>query len=132
MPKTFIDSGVLISAWRSNTLAAVRALIVLNDPQREFVSSPFVQLELLPKPQFFKRQMEVAFYERYFAGVRWWARDCEQIVTEALKLGSRFGLNALDAMHITAAHLSQADEFVTAERPASPFSRVTGIKIIYI
>lgn len=132
MLKTFLDSGVLITAWRGQSRAAIQALILLNDPQREFICSPFVQLELLPKPRFFKRQTEVQFYERYFAGVHWWVDDYKQIVMEGLKLGSQFGLNALDALHVAAALLAGADELVTAERPTSPFNRVTDIKITFI
>jgi len=132
MLETFMDSGVLITAWRGNTIAAVRALIMLSDSQRAFISSPFVQLELLPKPQFFKLQTEVAFYERYFAGVQWWVSDCAQIVAEGLKLGRQFGLSALDSLHVAAALLSGADEFITAERPTSPFNRVAGLKVIFI
>ena len=52
--KTFIDAGVLITAWRGLAAERLRALTVLNDPSREFVSSPFVQLEVLPKAQYHK------------------------------------------------------------------------------
>ena len=132
MLKTFVDSGVLITAWRGQPSAMMRAVTLLSDPFREFASSPFVQLELLPKPHYFKRQTEVQFYERYFASVRWWIADCEQIKTDGLALGCQFGLSALDALHIAAALLVGADEFVTAERSNSPFNRVTGLKITFI
>lgn len=58
--------------------------------------------------------------------------DCDAIVAEAEKVGSRFGLNMGDALHIAAALMANADEFVTAERPASPFSNVRGINVISI
>lgn len=127
--KTFIDAGVLITAWRGQAAERLRALTVLNDPSREFVSSPFVQLEVLPKAQYHKQQNEVQFYETFFASVQVWVTDCDQIVTKAMDVSRQFGLSAMDGLHIAAALLAGAAEFVTAERPTSPFSRVTGIAV---
>lgn len=44
----------------------------------------------------------------------------------------KFGLKAMDALHIAAALLANCDEFITAEKPTSPFSRVTGITVVTI
>ena len=55
MRKTFLDSGVLISAWQSNTARQLKALTILRDPNREFVCSPFVRLELIPKATYFRK-----------------------------------------------------------------------------
>ena len=130
--KTFIDAGVLITAWRAPAAERLRALTVLNDPQREFVSSPFVQLELLPKAHYHKQKQEPEFYEAFFASVSIWVTDCNAIATEAMDIASQFGLKAMDALHVAAARLAAADEFVTAERPTSPFNRVTGIAILTV
>lgn len=64
---TFVDSGVLISAARGQdkTLKA-RALAILNDPQRDFASSSFVRLEVLPKAIWTRKQDEQTFYETFF------------------------------------------------------------------
>lgn len=130
--KTFIDAGVLITAWRGQVAERLRALTVLNDPRREFVSSPFVQLEVLPKAQYHKQKNEVEFYETFFASVQVWVRDCDQILAKAMDVSRQFGLSAMDGLHISAALLSSATEFMTAERPTSPFSRVTGITVVTI
>lgn len=61
--KTYIDAGVLIAAVRGRDDVATRAMQVLDDPDREFVSSPFLRLEVLPKAVYGKRQAEVEFYE---------------------------------------------------------------------
>jgi len=66
--KTFIDSGVLLKAWRGDDLADA-ALLILGDETREFCSSQLVRLELLPKPRFEKRQREVDFYKAHFEEV---------------------------------------------------------------
>ncbi len=51
-----------------------KAMQVLDDPDREFVSSPFLKLEILPKAVYGKRQAEVEFYQTFFAAVRHWAK----------------------------------------------------------
>lgn len=42
MIRTFIDSGVLIAAARSSGSVSDRALEILEDENREFISSIFV------------------------------------------------------------------------------------------
>ena len=64
--KTYIDSVVLITAFRGGSEIAVRAFEILDDEEREFVSSKFVKLEVLPKPIHGRRQDEVDFYEAFF------------------------------------------------------------------
>ena len=49
---TFLDAGVLIAATRPAGEAQDRALRLIADPERSFVSSPFLRLEVLPKPHF--------------------------------------------------------------------------------
>lgn len=132
--RTFVDSNVLIAAATGKGKHTLRALTILSDPTREFASSPFVRLEVLPKAVFHQQALEVAFYERFFAAVEKMnqAANVESLLVQAEQLGGRFGLNMADALHIAAALALQADEFVTAERPTSPFKNVTGIKITTI
>ena len=49
MIRTFIDAGVLIVAARGEDEIAERALEILKDPNREFASSMFLKLEVVPK-----------------------------------------------------------------------------------
>ena len=65
--RTFLDSGILLTAWKREHLHA-EALALLADESRQFFSSQMVRLELLPKPRFEKRTAEVGFYESFFAG----------------------------------------------------------------
>ena len=67
MIRTFLDAGVLIAAIRGTPVPLARALMVMNDPNRVFLTSDFVCLEVLPKPLHFRLQAEVDFYEAYFA-----------------------------------------------------------------
>ena len=65
MIRTYLDAGVLIAAARGKEPIAIRALEILDDPNRQFVSSIFLRLELLPKPTYFKNSSEVEFYEAW-------------------------------------------------------------------
>ena len=134
MTRTFLDSGVLIAAARGNDTVAQRALDIIKDRERVFVSSPFVRLEILPKALFHRQDGEVIFYRSYFDLVRIWVDADRDLLEEAADVASRFGLAALDALHVTSAMIAGADELVTTERPTRPIHRVSGlsVKTIYL
>ncbi|MBL8292164.1 MAG: PIN domain-containing protein [Bryobacterales bacterium] len=128
MRRTFLDSGVLLSAIRSAGQDREQALQLLEDPDCLFLTSPFVHLELVPKAQFHKKRLEVRFYEEYFR-VAEWCRDLERVARrEAVKSG----LSAMDALHVAAAYLVQADELVTTGRPEKPLFRTMLVKVKYL
>lgn len=131
---TFIDASVLIYAAKkpiAETLARrFRALQLLSYPEREFVTSEFVKMEVLPIPVYFKRDREVRFYEAFFANVLKWA-DPSSLVKPAYEIACGFGVSALDALHIVAANHFEA-EFVSAEKPTKPIYRAyANISSIY-
>ncbi|HEX8070209.1 MAG TPA: PIN domain-containing protein [Pyrinomonadaceae bacterium] len=125
---TFIDAGVLITAARGASAKALAAFSVLDDPDREFASSLFVQLEVLPKAIYNRRQAEENYYRRYFAAVSRWA-DPAAVLNDALDVASTYGLSALDALHVAAALAGGADELVTTEGATKPMHRAAGIVI---
>lgn len=125
--RTFIDSGVLITAWRGNPAQRIKALTVIADLNRIFISSPFVKLEVLPKPSWYKNQTELQFYQNFFDSVSEWVEDCDQLADEALRIGSLYGLGGMDALHVAAAIPCQADELITTERATSPILRAQGV-----
>lgn len=129
---TFVDAGVLIVGARGNTDLSARALAVLGDPRRTFVSSPFVKLEVLPKPSYFRRAAEVSFYETFFEAVSVWVPASAELVERAQRVASTYGLACVDALHVAAALEAHADELVTAERPTSPLFRVVGMAVTTI
>lgn len=132
MIRTFIDTDVLITAARGSDSTMQIALDILRDSEREFASSPFLKLELLPKAIYNNRQPEVAFYEAYFAIVTCWANDLDAIVEAAYREVAEFGLGAMDALHIAAAVAVGADEFITNEKPEKSIHRTFSIPIISI
>lgn len=132
MTRTFIDSGVLIAAARGNMILSFAALRILNEGDRKFASSGFIQLETLPKATYHKQQAEAEFYESFFNSVTLWANNLEQIVQMSDRIASTYGLAAMDALHIAAALSVDAEELVTTEKTTKPMHRVTEIKIVSI
>ncbi|MEH1933125.1 MAG: PIN domain-containing protein [Nostoc sp.] len=130
--KTYIDSGVLISAFCGIQSVSIRANQILNDENLEFASSRFVQLEVLPKATFNKQQDEAEFYETFFSAVIHWPTDLEQILQNADQIACTYGLAAMDALHVAAALQIKADQLITTEKPTKPMHRVTEIQIISI
>jgi predicted nucleic acid-binding protein len=127
--RTFLDTGVLLSAWKRETLSAA-ALTVMAADHRKFYSSQVVRLELLPKPRFEKRSDEVRFYENYFSGTTASEPLSVELGNEAEALAARYGLSAADALQIAAAIRMDVEEFYTSEKPGKPMFRVKELKVI--
>jgi predicted nucleic acid-binding protein len=131
MVRTFLDSGVLIAGARSVSPDRERALQLLEEPNRAFLTSPFVYLEVLPKAIYFKKRLERSFYDRYFQNAAW-LREVDKIEAVAQMEAAKAGLGAMDALHLAAAHLSHADEFITTEKPNKSIHRSTLVKVVYL
>ncbi len=123
MIRTFIDSGVLIAAARGEGAISKRALAMLQDSNREFASSVFLKLEVLPKAIYNNRTSEVKFYEEYFDTVSHWATSIDQIIENADREIRESGLGAMDALHVGAAVSVSALEFITNEKPEKSIHR---------
>jgi predicted nucleic acid-binding protein len=129
--RTFLDSGVLITAFKGQPLAGAPAAAVLKDPNRIFLSSPYVHLEVCPKALFHKQRAEYAFYQRYFERAVM-ARSLKALLTLAADEAARSGVGPMDALHVAAAHLLRADEFITTERPGKSIYRSALVRIVYL
>jgi predicted nucleic acid-binding protein len=132
MTITYIDAGMLIAAARGENEIARRAVEILDDPEREFASSIFVKLEVLPKPIYYGQQPEAEFYQAFFDSVSHWASSLETIGEDAYQEACASGLAAMDALHVAAARAAGATELVTTERSEKPLHRVKGIQIVSI
>ena len=108
MRLTYIDSGVLITATRSQRSIAIKALEILADPNREFASSEFVRLEVLPKAIYFDNHLEVEFYETFFKAIKRWTEISNELIQAAYQEACQSGLSAVDALHVAAALAFQA------------------------
>jgi predicted nucleic acid-binding protein len=129
---SYIDSGVLISAFRGESPVGLRAILVLDEPDRQFASSPFVQLETLPKSIYQRQTNEQNFYQIFFDSVKHWANDVAAIVPQSQAIAAKYGIAAMDALHIAAALAIGAEEFITTEKDTKPMFRVTEIQMISI
>jgi predicted nucleic acid-binding protein len=130
--KTYLDVGVLIFAFRADGDVGQRAMQILDDQNREFVSSVFAKLEILPKAIYHQNIQETQFYEVFFDSVQYWANDVEILVQDSYQISCEYGLAALDALHVAAALSLGAEELITTERRTKPMHRVSGIRVISI
>jgi predicted nucleic acid-binding protein len=126
---TYLDSGVLLAAWRSAELRPA-ALRVLEDTSRKFATSQLTKLELLPKPAFEKRPVERAFYQAHFEEAVATQPLDEQLGSDAQRLAEKYGLAAVDALHLSAALQLGAEEFYTSGKPGRPMFRVKELRVI--
>ena len=131
MVRSFLDAGVLITAARSRDREGERALQIIESPDRVFLTSLFIRLEIVPKAVFYKKRLEQALYEEYFNTAEWF-RDTEKIAALAEREAAKEGLAAMDALHLAAAHLSRADEFITTEKPNKSIYRSSLVKVVYL
>jgi len=121
---TYLDTGVLIAAFRGENIIAEKALVILEDNQRLFVSSDILKLELLPKPIFHKKELELSFYRAFFDIAHQSLEISPHLIQQAIILGSEYGLAACDALHIAIANNAGVQEFITTERPEKPFFKI--------
>lgn len=129
MPKrTYLDSGVLLAAFAAQGDVGIKALEVLDDPDRHLVISDAVKLELLPKPIYEKRKEEVEFYQAVFeqAECLSWSLDTLQ---HSQGVAEQHGIAAVDAIHVATALDAGVDEFLTAEKPTKPMFRVMALRM---
>lgn len=129
---TYIDSGVLIFAAKGTTSAASLALPFLADPGREYITSDYVRLEILPKAVFHKRTAEVEFYNVFFATTTRTIPTSEALLEYALDEACKTGIHGIDALHIACAVFAGAKEFITSEKPGRPIHRTKLVKTVSI
>ena len=129
---TFLDANILIGAHRGQPVVKEACLKILNDPDRSFIASDFLYLELMPKAVYYKNEREAEFYRAYFDAVRIWISDVESIVNVAREESERCGLAAMDALHIAAAYKAEAEVFFTLEGKNKPMGRTSLVPVIFL
>lgn len=128
MVRTFLDSGVIIAAACGSAREKERAQAILSDPQRELLTSPFVELEILPHAERNGVAENVAFYREYFKTARSYS-DLQRIITVTAAELRETNMKLADALHVAAAHLAGADEFITTEKSTKSMHRNTLVKV---
>ncbi len=105
-----------------------RALALLDDSSRSFVTSDFVRLEVLPKAVFHKLVDESTFYETILKNSSS-VPVTKKLIDRAFKEAKDHGLSAVDALHVAAAKSAGCKELYTSERVEKPIFRVRGIVV---
>jgi predicted nucleic acid-binding protein len=129
--RTFLDAGVLITAYNAQRDLKEQALGVLEDSGRTFLSSPFIRHEVCPKALFNKRHLEYRFYREYFQRATMF-NDVRLILERAGREAARSGVGAMDSLHVAAACLLSAEEFITTEKPGKSIYRTSLVKVSYL
>ena len=126
----YADSCLIIDAIKGDTPHAAKAMQILDDPGREWASSFYVKLEVMPGPTYHKREDEREGCESYFARITRWAECNEPLLHAALHEASVNGvLGAVDALHVAAAAQLGCHELVTSEAPDKPIHRAKGVAV---
>lgn len=132
MTRTYLDACVLFWAWRGEQANALKALAIMNDPAREYVSGIFLMLEALPKATCYKNADELALYQAYLDSCVETVEASRDLCRDALEEAKLHGLGALDALHVASAIAARADELVTAEAVTKPIHKVTRVRVVSI
>jgi predicted nucleic acid-binding protein len=129
MTRTFLDSGVLIALTRGRVQEVTAAKALLEYPGRKFFTSPFVHLEVMPHSRRLGRQADIEILETFFSNAAW-IDDLPAILDQTRRILELEGLKLADALHVAAAALAGADEFVTTEGPSKPLRRTKLIRVV--
>lgn len=129
--RTYIDTCVLLLAFKGEEPLASRAMQVLDDPNRTLVVSDAVLLETIPKAHYFKNKAEIAFYEEVFnvAEKLQWNYS---VLEKAFELAKEHGIAAMDAIHVAHAIDARVDSFIGGEKPTKPMYKVQDIPMVSI
>jgi hypothetical protein len=71
------------------------------------------------------------FYQNYFKRALF-CDDLKAILNHAGKESAKSGIGPIDSLHIAAAYLLDADEFITIERPSKSIYRTSLIQVVYL
>ena len=130
--RCYVDTNIWITAIQASGPESMRALEVIEDPERELLISAYVRLEVLPKPRFHNRQDQVENFTVMFSQAEDLPLYQSAIVNNAIDIAATHDLTPIDALHISTAMHGHAQEFVTLEKPTKPMFRVTEMTMVSI
>jgi hypothetical protein len=58
--------------------------------------------------------------------------DVQLILERASRESAKSGVSAMDSLHIAAAYVLKADEFITMEKPRKSIYRTSLVKVTYL
>lgn len=131
MRRTYLDTGVLIEAARAKGPRSEATLRLLRDSDRVFLSSPYLDLELLPQVIKHRVREQKEFLETYLASTER-IEDWAVIFRVAFREASRSPVSGMDALHVAAAYLLKTDEFITTEKPGRAIYQNSLVPVLYL
>lgn len=129
---TYIDSGVLIWSATGKPPLAAKARPFLTDKNREYITSEYVKLEVLPKSIFHKNKLEEEAYNAFFALCRRSVPTSDALLKQAMEEATKTGMSGFDALHIVCAIFGGAEEFITTEKESKPIHRTKLLRVVSI
>lgn len=94
------------------------------------MDSPFISLETLALAIHYRKPQRAWVFRRYINLCSFHSNNLDEILREAHRQSERYGIVGMDACHLAAAIVGQADEFYTFEKPTKPLFRSKEIKVI--
>ena len=93
MIRTFLDSGILISAVRGDRPHSERCQRIIEDHRRTLLTSVFIRLEVYPQVTYHHFALQRAYLNEIFMEPALeWASDLNAIVHLSLSEAERHGL----------------------------------------
>ena len=127
---TYLDTNCLIAYADAEVLRQTQVVALLNEPNRAFMYSPFTTLETLALALHYRKPQRAWFFRYYLNLCTHHSDNLAEIMREAHRQAENYGIVGVDACHLAAAIVGQADEFYTFEKPTKPMFRSKEIKVI--
>jgi predicted nucleic acid-binding protein len=121
--RTYLDANVILNALQGDEEISEIALEIIENPDKILLVSDYLWLEVKPKIEYHKQLAQAAFVDEIFNTAEMIYSD-KDLISMAKSIASRYGLNAMDALHAAAAIKGNADELITFEKPGKPFFRI--------
>ena len=128
--RTYLDTNCLIAYADAEVLRQTKVVALLNEPSRVFMYSSFTTLETLALALHYRKPQRAWFFRYYINLCTHHSDHVTEILHEAHRQAEKYGIVGIDACHIAAAIVGQAEEFYTFEKPTKPMFRTKEIKVI--
>lgn len=131
MRRIYLDSGALITAMLQSTSESERHLWeFFAEGDSAPLSSVAVRLETVPMAAFNRRAEQLTQLERFFAASDYLPVIDARLLNSAEALAIRYGLHAMDALHVASAIRLRATELLTTEKQTRRIHAVRELKIV--
>ena len=127
---TYLDTNCLIAFADAEPMRQQKVMRLLRDSNRVFMCSPYTSLETLPLALHYRKPARAGIFRWYLSRCAFISDNYLLIMNEAHRQAEKYGIVGIDACHIAAAVVGQADEFYSFEKPTKPMFRSKEIKVI--